>query len=118
MTLSMLAEQITSIKQRKERPVETNHPVQYRFTFTDQKDRQLLRPPVVGAVADDIVKDGKAVETIMSVFGGRAGTPPTIHVTTFEGPQQVTSQEEWNEAVHSLWVQFGDGALVDVELCL
>lgn len=108
----MLAEQVADIRSRKQKSPEAR-PVKYRLTFTDTRDEQDLRPPVVGVIADEIVKSDKAVRTITSAFR-RAGIPATIHIETPEGRVEVASQEEWNEAVDAVWGHHGEGAIVQV----
>lgn len=117
ITLAMLAEQVADLKQRKKKqPSEPPRPVvQYRLTFIDAADAQDLRAPVIGVLADEIVKGDRAVRTIRKAFS-RAGVPAAIHIRTGEGegPVEVTTQEEWNEAVQAVWARHGDGAVVDV----
>lgn len=117
ITLAMLAEQVADLKQRKtKKPSEPPRPVvRYRFAFTDAADAQDLRAPVVGVLADEIVEGDRAVRTIRKAFS-RAGVPAAIHVRTGEGQDsvEVTTQEEWNEAVQAVWARHGDGAVVDV----
>jgi hypothetical protein len=112
ITLAKLAEQVADLKQRKKKAPETR-PVKYRLTFTDTTDAQDLRPPVVGVLADEIVRGDKAVKTIKSAFS-RAGVPATIRIGAAEEPVEVTTQDEWNEAVNAVWLQHGDGAVVQV----
>ena len=108
----MLAEQVAELKQRKQRPPATESVI-YRFTFMDRGDAQDLRPPLVGVLAEDVIKGDKSVRTIQSAFS-RAGVPATIHINGGERPVEVKTQEEWNEAVHAVWQQYGDGAVVEV----
>ncbi|KAB5570691.1 hypothetical protein GE09DRAFT_1218112 [Coniochaeta sp. 2T2.1] len=112
ITLDMLAEQVAELKQRKQKPPAAESVI-YRFTFTDAGDDQDLRPPLVGVLADNVIKGDKAVRTIQSAFS-RAGVPATIHVNGGQRPFKVKTQDEWNEAVHAVWQQYGDGAVVEV----
>ena len=110
ITLAMLAGEVAEIKSQKMKPPETRS-LKYSLAFRDARDGKDLRPPIVGVIADDVVKGDKAVRTITSAFG-RAGIPPTIYVDTPEGRVEITSQDEWNKAVDAVWARHGDGALV------
>lgn len=110
----MLAEQVADIKRLKQ-GTPTTRPVKYRLTFTDARDAQALRPPIVGILADEVVKSDTVVKTIRSAFG-HAGVPATVLVGTADGPVEVATQDEWNAAVDALWQQYGDGAVVDVDI--
>lgn len=114
ITLAVLAEQVADLKQQKQKPPEMLA-VKYRLTFTDTGDSQDLRPPIVGVLADEIVKGDKVVKTIRSAFS-RAGVPASIRIEAAEGPVEVTTQDEWNEAVRAVWLRHGDGAVVQVEI--
>jgi hypothetical protein len=116
VTLAMLAKEVASLKEKRRKASEVL-PVSYRLTFMDAKDKQLLRPPVTGVLADEIVKNGQVVETIRATFG-RAGVPALVNIDTETGSIEVRTQDEWEGAVRSVWEHHGDGAVVQVNICV
>lgn len=111
--LCMMAEQVARIKQHAPQVSETWPPTEIQLIFIDKRDDKIIGNP--GIFSEDVTKANNVVDMIKTAFD-RAGIPATIRIGAADDWRDVTSQEDWNEAVFAVWERYGDGATVVVQI--